>query len=54
MNHLTYSRRSNDVRARRAILTAMSQEEYMRAFVGDDPTLVEAAVWLFHARHAAL
>jgi hypothetical protein len=39
MNHLTYSRRSNDVRARRAILTAMSQEEYMRAFVGGDPTL---------------
>jgi peptide/nickel transport system substrate-binding protein len=29
----------SDVRARRAILTAMSQEEYMRAFVGDDPKL---------------
>ena len=29
----------NDVRARRAILMAMSQEEYMRAFVGDDPSL---------------
>src|SRR5258708_5309598 len=26
----------NDVRARRAILTAMSQEDYMRAVVGDD------------------
>jgi peptide/nickel transport system substrate-binding protein len=26
----------NDVRARRAILTAMSQEDYMRAIVGDD------------------
>ena len=26
----------NDVRARRAILMAMSQEDYMRAFVGDD------------------
>ena len=26
----------NDVRARRAILTALSQEDYMRAFVGDD------------------
>ena len=29
----------NDVRARRAILTAMSQEEYMRAYVGDDASL---------------
>src|SRR5207244_11842893 len=29
----------NDVRARRAILTAMSQEEYMRTFVGDDASL---------------
>jgi peptide/nickel transport system substrate-binding protein len=29
----------NDVRARRAILTAMSQEDYMRAFVGDDARL---------------
>jgi peptide/nickel transport system substrate-binding protein len=29
----------NDVRARRAILTALSQEEYMRAFVGDDANL---------------
>jgi peptide/nickel transport system substrate-binding protein len=27
----------NDVRARRAILMAMSQEDYMRAFVGDEP-----------------
>src|SRR5262249_20288357 len=26
----------NDVRARRAILTAMSQEDYMSAYVGDD------------------
>jgi peptide/nickel transport system substrate-binding protein len=34
MNHLFPP--FNDVRARRAILTAMSQEEYMRAFVGDD------------------
>jgi peptide/nickel transport system substrate-binding protein len=30
----------DDVRARRAILMAMSQEEYMRAFIGDD-----ASVW---------
>jgi peptide/nickel transport system substrate-binding protein len=29
----------NDVRARRAILTVLSQEEYMRAFVGDDANL---------------
>jgi peptide/nickel transport system substrate-binding protein len=29
----------NDVRARRAILTAMSQEDYMRAFMGDDASL---------------
>lgn len=29
----------NDVRARRAILMAVNQEEYMRAFVGDDTSL---------------
>jgi peptide/nickel transport system substrate-binding protein len=29
----------NDTRARRAILAAMSQEEYMRAYVGDDASL---------------
>jgi peptide/nickel transport system substrate-binding protein len=29
----------NDVRARRAILMALSQEEYMRAYVGDDASL---------------
>jgi peptide/nickel transport system substrate-binding protein len=29
----------NDVRARRAILMAMNQEEYMRAFVGDNASL---------------
>jgi peptide/nickel transport system substrate-binding protein len=29
----------NDVRARRAILMAMSQEDYMRTFLGDDKTL---------------
>jgi ABC-type transport system substrate-binding protein len=34
MNHLHPP--FNDVRARRAILTAMSQEDYMRAFLGDD------------------
>jgi len=37
MNHLHPP--FNDVRARRAILTAMSQEDYMRAIVGDDDTL---------------
>jgi peptide/nickel transport system substrate-binding protein len=34
MNHLFPP--FNDVRARRAILMAISQEDYMRAFVGDD------------------
>src|SRR5713101_6183328 len=37
MNHLYPP--FNDVRARRAILMAMSQEDYMRATVGDDGTL---------------
>jgi peptide/nickel transport system substrate-binding protein len=37
MNHLFPP--FNDVRARRAILTAMSQEDYMRAFVGDDKSM---------------
>jgi peptide/nickel transport system substrate-binding protein len=37
MNHLHPP--FNDVRARRAVLMAMSQEDYMRALVGDDPAL---------------
>jgi peptide/nickel transport system substrate-binding protein len=37
MNHLYPP--FNDVRARRAVLMAMSQEDYMRALVGDDPAL---------------
>jgi peptide/nickel transport system substrate-binding protein len=37
MNHLYAP--FKDVRARRAILMAMSQEDYMRAYVGDDKTL---------------
>jgi peptide/nickel transport system substrate-binding protein len=37
MNHLYPP--FNDVRARRAILTAMSQEDYTRALVGDDDKL---------------
>ena len=37
MNHLHPP--FNDVRVRRAVLTAMSQEDYMRALVGDDTSL---------------
>jgi peptide/nickel transport system substrate-binding protein len=37
MNHLYPP--FNDVRARRAILMALSQEDYMRAYVGDDKSL---------------
>jgi peptide/nickel transport system substrate-binding protein len=37
MNHLYPP--FNDVRARRAVLTAMSQEDYMRAVAGDDTKL---------------
>ena len=37
MNHLHPP--FNDVRARRAVLMAMSQEDYMRALVGDDNNL---------------
>ena len=37
MNHLLPP--FNDVRARRAILMALSQEDYMRAYVGDDDSL---------------
>jgi peptide/nickel transport system substrate-binding protein len=37
MNHLYQP--FNDVRARRAILMALSQEDYMRAYVGDDDSL---------------
>jgi peptide/nickel transport system substrate-binding protein len=37
MNHLHPP--FNDVRARRAVLMAMSQEDYMRAALGDDHTL---------------
>ena len=44
----------NDVRARRAVLMALAQEDYMRAYVGDDDEDVEAAARLLHARRAAL
>ena len=40
MNHLYPP--FNDVRARRAVLTAMSQEDYMRAVAGDDTSLWRA------------
>jgi peptide/nickel transport system substrate-binding protein len=45
MNHLYPP--FNDVRARRAILTAMSQEDYMRALVGDDPALWKPVTGFF-------
>jgi peptide/nickel transport system substrate-binding protein len=37
MNHLYAP--FNEVRARRALLTALNQEDYMRAYVGDDPEM---------------
>jgi peptide/nickel transport system substrate-binding protein len=37
INHLFPS--FNDVRARRAILMAINQQEYTQAFVGDDASL---------------
>jgi peptide/nickel transport system substrate-binding protein len=37
----------NDVRARRAILMALSQEDYMRAVVGDDDSLWKAMAGYF-------
>ena len=41
MNHLHPP--FNDVKVRRAVLMALSQEDYMRALVGDDDSAVEAA-----------
>jgi peptide/nickel transport system substrate-binding protein len=43
----------DDVRARRALLAAMSQEDYMHAFVGDD-TMWKPMPGYFTPRHAAL
>jgi peptide/nickel transport system substrate-binding protein len=37
----------NDVRARRAILMALSQEDYMRAFVGDDDKMWKPVLGVF-------
>jgi peptide/nickel transport system substrate-binding protein len=45
MNHLYPP--FNDVRARRAVLMAMSQEDYMRAIVGDDNNLWKALPGFF-------
>src|SRR5260370_4659586 len=45
MNHLYTP--FNDVRARRAILMAMSQEDYMRALVGDVPALWKPVLGFF-------
>jgi len=45
MNHLYPP--FNDVRARRAILMALSQEDYMRAFVGDDEKLWKPVLGVF-------
>jgi len=50
MNHLHPP--FNDVRARRAILTAMSQEDYMRAVVGDDALWKQGGWQMFHTWHA--
>ena len=44
----------NNVKVRRAVQMALSQEDYMRAVVGDDDEPVEADPGLLHARHAAL
>jgi peptide/nickel transport system substrate-binding protein len=45
MNHLFPP--FNDVRARRAILMALSQEDYMRAYVGDDDSLWKPMLGFF-------
>jgi peptide/nickel transport system substrate-binding protein len=45
MNHLYPP--FNDVRARRAILMALSQEDYMRAFVGDDDKMWKPVLGVF-------
>jgi peptide/nickel transport system substrate-binding protein len=50
MNHLHPP--FNDVRARRAILMALSQEDYMRTYVGDDNSLWKPM--LLHAGHPTL
>ena len=52
MNHLHPP--FNDVKARRAVLMAMSQEDYMRAAGRRRRQALEAAARLLHARHAAL
>ena len=44
----------NNVKVRRAVQMALSQEDYMRAVVGSDEQPVEGDPGLLHARHAAL
>ena len=44
----------NNVKVRRAVQMALSQEDYMRAVVGSDTKPVEHAPELLHAGHAAL
>ena len=44
----------NNVKVRRAVQMALSQEDYMRAVVGDDTSAVEQAPELLHAGHAAV
>ena len=43
----------DNVKVRRAVQMALSQEDYMRAVVGSDDSLWQAAAELLHARHAA-
>ena len=52
MNHLTTP--FNNLKARQAVMAALSQEDYMRALVGDDDAHVEEAAGLLHPRHAAV
>jgi len=52
MNHLFPP--FNDVRARRAILMAMSQGDFMHAYLGDDDKMWETAAQHFYAGYASL
>ena len=52
MNHLHPP--FNNLKVRRAVQMALSQEDYMRAVVGDDTSLWKPMPGLLHAGHAAL
>ena len=52
MNHLFPP--FNEVKIRRAVQMALSQEDYMQAVAGDGRKALEVAARLFHQRHAAL